>query len=145
MACEICGTDGRMFKAVVEDAELNVCENCTKFGKVVGIAQNKQMPTMQKAVETEKIPVLASDYQEKIRKKREGLGLTQEEFAKKISERESLVHKLESGNFEPSLQLARKIEKLLGIKILEEYEEKHESKKNMKQHNLITMNMSEEN
>ena len=132
MVCEICGSGGALLKAIVEDAELNVCENCSKFGKVVGNVQSKQRPISPKTAETEKIPILIDNYTDMVRKKRESLGLTQEEFAKKISEKESLVHKLESGSFEPSLQLAKKIEKLLGIKILEEYEEKHERQKNVK-------------
>ena len=121
-----------MLKAVVEDAELNVCENCSKFGKVVGNVENMQRPISPKTAETEKIPILIENYPSIIRKRRESLNLTQEEFAKKISEKESLVHKLESGSFEPSLQLARKIEKSLNLKILEEYEEKHERQKNVK-------------
>ena len=77
-------------------------------------------------VEEEKknvIWIVGSDFAEKIRKKREKLGLKQEDFAKRISEKESVVHKLETGEFTPSLKLARKLEVLLGIKLIESYEE----------------------
>ena len=63
------------------------------------------------------------DFAKKIRKKREQLGMKQEEFAKKIAERESVVHKLETGEFTPSLKLAIKLEKRLNLKLIEELEE----------------------
>ena len=45
--------------------------------------------------------------------------MKQEGLAKKLAEKESLVHKIEVGAFSPGLELARKIEKLLGITLLE--------------------------
>jgi putative transcription factor len=56
--------------------------------------------------------------------------MNQEDFAKKIAEKVSVVHKLEIGEIKPSLALARKLERLLGIKLIEFYEE--ESKGNAK-------------
>ena len=132
MACEICGLDGKMFKAIVEDAELKVCQGCSKFGKVVGQINEPQQKMQKMIAEPEKTYILVDNFPETIRKKRESLNLTQEEFAKKISEKESLVHKIESGSLEPSLQLAKKIERFLSIRLIEEYEEKPEKKKSIK-------------
>ena len=73
-----------------------------------------------------KIEVIVEDYAEKIRKAREKLGLKQKDFAKKISERASLVHNFETGKIEPSLKIAQKLEKMLKIKLIEEIEEKPE-------------------
>ena len=120
-----------MFRAIVEDVELNVCENCTSFGKIIGTVENKQTPVEKHLEATEKTQIIIKNYAEIIKKKRESLNLTQEEFAKRISEKESLVHKIESGSLEPSLELAKKIERFLKIKLIEEYEEQQEKRKSV--------------
>ena len=75
------------------------------------------------------IDSIVSNYPEIIRGKREQLGLKQEEFAKKISEKVSIVHHLEIGKLEPSIELAKKLEKLLRIRLVETIEvEKEEIK-----------------
>ena len=127
----MCGAPGKLYEAVIEDAELKVCHECSKFGKVTGIVKQDESSettskNKNKETKTEVMEIVVNDYAEKIRKKRESLGLNQKEFAKKISEKESLIQKIESGHFEPSLGLAKKISGLLKIKLIEEYEEKHE-------------------
>ena len=124
----MCGSEGKLFKAIVEDAQLNVCHECSKFGKVTGVVEEKIEPKATKTqIETETMQIIIDDYAEKIRKKRESLGLKQENFAKKINEKESLIQKIESGHFQPSIGLAKKIGNFLKIKLVEEYEESHES------------------
>lgn len=131
MICDMCGSPGKMFKTIVEGTELSVCQECSRFGKVVGvIEQSIAKPiakTKSKEPETEVMELLVEDYAEKIRKKRESLGLNQEEFAKKLNEKESLIQKIESGHFEPSIGLAKRIGKILQLKLVEEYEEKHDA------------------
>ena len=76
--------------------------------------------------ETEAMEMVVNDYAERIRKKREHLRLKQEEFAKKMNEKESLIQKIESGHFEPSINLAKKIGRFLKIRLVEDYKESHE-------------------
>ena len=64
------------------------------------------------------------DYAEKIKKKREKLGIEQKDFAKQVRERDSLISKIETGTIEPNIKLARKLERHLKIKLVEEYQEK---------------------
>mgnify|MGYP001609896544 CR=1 FL=1 len=86
----------------------------------------RQKSTQEKE---EKVEVLVEDYADIIKKKRESVGMTQKDFANKLNEKESIIHKLETGAFEPSLALAKKLEKLLGVKLIEEYTEKSEGMK----------------
>lgn len=72
----------------------------------------------------ENIELIVDNYASLVKEKREFMGLTQKDFAAKINEKESLVHKIEVGAFEPSLSLAKKLEKMLGIKLVEEHSEK---------------------
>jgi|TARA_Y100000310_G_scaffold271804_1_gene286449 putative transcription factor len=129
MKCDMCGSEGKLYKATIEDARLNVCHECSKFGKVTGIvpqiSDNKPKKVASEELEVEVMEMVVSDYAEKIRGKRGHLGLKQEEFAKKINEKESLLQKIESGRFEPSIALAKKIGNFLRINLVEEYKETH--------------------
>ncbi|MCS7143330.1 MAG: multiprotein-bridging factor 1 family protein [Aigarchaeota archaeon] len=63
---------------------------------------------------------IVDEYGSRIREARERLGLTREELASRIQEKASYVKKIENGEAKPSVSLARKIERVLKIKLLEE-------------------------
>lgn len=132
MQCDICGKDKELVIALIEGTEINVCNDCAKFGKTIKKIRpeqkKKQLPSStglakEKILEKEKVSDIVENYASIIRNAREKLGLTQKEFAKKINEKLSMVHNLETGKHEPSLKLAEKLEKILHIKLIEEYEE----------------------
>ena len=131
MNCEICGSEGVLFKTLIEGSELKVCRECSKYGKVISPVETETEKKQRKEYrvttfpEKELVQVIVQDYPEKIRKKREELGLKQEEFAKKINEKESLIHNIETRHIEPNIMLARKIEQFLKIGLVEQYEEDH--------------------
>lgn len=139
--CDLCGkVEERLARAIIEGVELEVCQNCARFGKVVAQVkrpsakeQHKHYIQRQKEQKEEKIEILIENYPETIKKRRESMGLTQKDFANRISEKESTIHKIETGNFEPSLALAKKLEKILGVRLIEEHEERHESFKRRKE------------
>ncbi len=127
MGCDMCGRQAELYRAVIEDVELNVCESCAKFGKVVGRREAELKPGKRFSEQkSEKMELIVDNFSGLIKKKREDLKLTQKEFAQKINEKESVIHKIETGGLEPSLALARKLEKMLKIKLVEEHEEVHE-------------------
>jgi len=134
MRCDLCGAEEKLYKVKIEGAELNVCRKCSKHGKILGEVKktrhiNKEKEKHQKETnEEEAIQIVVSDFSERIRKKRENMNLEQEEFAKRISEKVSVVHKLETGELKPSIKLAEKLERILGIKLIEEYKEEHKFK-----------------
>jgi putative transcription factor len=125
MQCEMCGRETAVVRASIEGTEMNVCNECAQFGARLS-APVRPMPApvsrpprpqpRSRAVETVVEMVSA----------RERLGLKQEDFAKRIQEKESVVHNIESGRFKPPLELARKLERFLKIQLVEKYEEKGE-------------------
>lgn len=124
MPCEMCGSDSDLFNTIVEGSTLKVCKECAKFGKVLKKVE-KHLP--KKAFKAEQTPeqpeiieTVVDDFSSIIRKKREEMNLKQDDFAKKINEKSSLVYSLENGKTRPSIALARKLEKLLNIRLIEE-------------------------
>lgn len=130
MNCEMCGRKNAEYKAIIEGTELTVCDKCAKHGKILRkpkpIIKTKQEPQKKHEITEKIIP----NYSQKIRKARVKNNMTQEEFAKKLNIKESLLHKIENSAFKPSIPLARKLEKNLKINLIEEIEdEKIEIKK----------------
>lgn len=123
--CEMCGKEGELVDAIVEGTMINVCINCSNYGKVITINQ----PVIDRKVEMKKetenagyVEVVVDNYSELVKKSREKKELKQEELAKAIAEKESVIHQLESGKLKPNFKLAQKLEVFLGIKILDKAE-----------------------
>ncbi|WP_336022944.1 multiprotein bridging factor aMBF1 [Halobellus salinisoli] len=62
---------------------------------------------------------VAADYDQRIREAREGLGLSQEDLAKSLNEKASLIRKLERGDILPSDDVQKKLERKLEISLVE--------------------------
>lgn len=127
MQCEMCGRTGQLFKARIEGVELDVCGECARFGTMIArprpvqqLMQNAAQMQAGRAQVPEKKEILVASFAGIIRKKREQLGLTQEAFARLLAERESLVQKMEAGTFVPSIDMARKMERILKTRLVEE-------------------------
>src|SRR3989338_886329 len=106
MICDMCSAKGRLYKVKVEGAELTLCKECSKFGEVTGQVQHEDQSSIKRQKARinegpEVIEILSEDYADKIKKKRESLGLSQKDFAEKLNEKESLIQKLENGHLEP--------------------------------------------
>jgi putative transcription factor len=131
--CEMCGrSTENLTKVKIERTTLEACPNCAKFGTKV---QEAPMPRYvegynpqrreftPRPARKEVLMEIVDDYANIIRSARERLGLKQEEFAKKLNEKESIMQKIEAGSFTPSIEQARKFEKVLKIKLVEEISE----------------------
>ena len=86
--------------------------------------------------EPEEVEVITKDYSSRIKNTREKLGIKQEDLARKINEKESLIHKIESGRIKPNMAVAKKLESALKIRLVETYIENAERKVNMRDENL---------
>jgi putative transcription factor len=124
MGCELCGRDlEEFFSAIIEGSTLQVCSNCSKFGQVVERkGKINVIPIKQKVRRNEEdIEFIVPEYSKLIKEAREKKGLTQEELAKNINEKESLIHQVESGHMKPDLNLALKLGKYFEINLVEKY------------------------
>jgi putative transcription factor len=149
MVCDLCGKTGTLYKTEIEGSRVNACESCAKYGKVLHEIKTEQTrkqfrdskERVQSVAKTpEVIQLIVKNYGQKIKNARESRNLKQEDFAKLINEKESLLHHLESGKMEPNLELAKKLEKALGIKLIEEMVlEPEEQKQNIKASGPMTL------
>jgi putative transcription factor len=128
----MCGKTEAAVKAEIEGTEMKVCNECALFGKRLAAPVQPKVfktPPKRKAIQREQlVELVADDFAERVKGARERMGLKQEEFAKQIQEKESVVHNIESGKYRPALDLARKLERFLKISLVERYEEKREVK-----------------
>ena len=119
MDCDMCGSETKLFKTIIEGTEMNVCTECSRFGKVLGELREEQKIKKQPSIQQPEVqrPTLiqsiVKDYAIRRKSAREKLNLKQKNFAQKISEKQSTVHIIETGIFEPNFPLVRKIEKFL--------------------------------
>jgi len=116
----MCGKEGNLTDAIVEGSMLKVCPDCSKHGQVVAISE----PRVIREVKTferreEDVEVIVEDYSELIKTAREKKGLKQEELARDVGERESIIHQIESGKMKPDFKLAKKLNFYLKIELIE--------------------------
>lgn len=130
MNCEMCGKEAELYTANIEGTHLKVCKKCAGHGRILEKPKSQTAPRRikkpakkEEPEEKELTEAVTEDYAKKIRDARTKLEMTQKEFAKKINEKESLLHKMETGSFKPPIPLAKKLEKILNIKLVEQREE----------------------
>jgi putative transcription factor len=146
--CEMCGAETDSPTAVkIEGAEIDVCDDCAEFGTEVRQPASESASTKystgssddgssapsggggasgSSGGSTSRAPDMfddmeevAQDYDERIRSAREASGLSQEELAKELNEKASLIRKLERGSMLPSDSVQSKLERRLDIALTE--------------------------
>ena len=135
MQCELCGSNKTLVKALIEGSTLNVCTDCSKFGKVISQHKIEKIEKI-KQTKPEEIEIIIDGYSKLIKNAREKLNLKQEELAKKISEKVSVIHLIETGHLEPNIDLAKKLERFLNIKLIKTIKEVSMNKKIIKSSTL---------
>ena len=133
--CDMCSSPEAVYRIELEGTRLNVCEKCASYGRIITKLKQEEAPEKKRKKEklikggelkpkkeSETLQIIVPNSAQLIKNKREEIGLKQKELAKRIAEKESVIHKLESGRMKPDLALARKLEKFLKIKLVEEVE-----------------------
>lgn len=147
--CEMCGTETGAPKTVkIEGAELEVCADCADFGTEVRTEETSSTSTKYSTSSSsssssgsgsgssstssssssgggrrrdmfDDMDEVVPDYDERIRSARESRGLSQEDLAKELNEKASLIRKLEHGDMLPTDSVQSKLERELDISLTE--------------------------
>lgn len=144
--CDICGKKGVAFIIEVEGAKMAVCPRCAYHGKII-----HSLGTGEKEEEVPKVDYstpkqfrveeeVVEGYGRKIRRAREAVKIAEEEvdeygkkvkktrvmtieeLAKKVNVKASWLDRVENERIEPTIEEAKKLEKALGIKLVEKVE-----------------------
>ena len=147
--CEMCGAEkSSLTTTKVEGAELDLCDDCSDFGTEVKTQSSSSASTKYSTSSGgssggasssggsggsggasggssrrrdmfDQMDEIASDYDTRIRQAREHEGLSQEELAKELNEKASLIRKLERSDTLPSDTIKQKLERRLDISLSE--------------------------
>ncbi len=117
MDCDICGRPAGT-TAFVEGARLNVCNTCLRLGRQV--VQGRQAPVEPVRPVREFEPV--EDYAAKAAAGRKAAGLSTLELAHKLMVTESVIKQLEAGTRFCGEDIARKLERELGVQLVQQVE-----------------------
>jgi putative transcription factor len=117
---------------MIEGAKMLVCAECSKLGSVYWEAKTEPRmkkvskrlpqpmiaPRKQPPIIVEESVELIDDFGAKVRQSREKLGMSHEDLGKKISEKVSVLRKIESRKMTPNNLLIEKLQHALKIKLL---------------------------
>ena len=134
--CEMCGKTVGTRRYMVEGTVMNLGLECSKYGSPMdapapagsagAIAQNLERRTTRmtsrNVFDAQEQKVLVGDYGARIHKAREAKGLSHEQLGNKVSARVPELKHIESGKLRPGDDLTKKLEKELGITLLEAVE-----------------------
>jgi len=118
VSCEMCGKSTELLEAEIEGVILKVCSGCSKYGIVRKMTNSNSYFRRNLLNRKEQEFKIVNNCAQLIRTAREKSGLSQEDFAKFLNEKESIVAKWESGAFKPFVDVARRLEKKLGIVLI---------------------------
>ncbi len=144
----MCGEKtGRAIKVRIEGAIMAVCEKCAKLGTPIDPPKKEtpayviskpqvqsyvpsRNPAPARPIHNKPVHIrkrepnledveISPDYAEIIKEAREKMSWSQDDLAAKLMEKKNVLSSIERGALRPSIKIARKLEKLLGIKLVE--------------------------
>ncbi len=137
MGCEICGADAKDLQEVIfAGTRVLACRKCIREHRLTVVkrrvdkirdsllnVRRNTRPSRRVRVPKTVDYELVEDYGRIIKAARERSGLTQEDLARHVGVKLSYIKKVEQGKLVPELSIAKKLEKVLGVKILVEAED----------------------
>ncbi len=132
--CDMCGLEVVKLNSVVVDGTfLDVCNRCSSYGNAIEIKEPEirkytgTPKTQTKIFVEENVNFVMESAGNIIKSIREEKKLKQKDFAKMIGIKVSVLHKIETSLIKPEISLAKKIEKILDINIIESYTDDEKS------------------
>jgi putative transcription factor len=135
MECEMCGKKVGTRRYMVEGTVMNLGLECAKYGtpldapapagSAAAVHQNLERRATRSAprsVFDADAMVLVEDYGARIHKAREAKGFTLDQLGNKVSARVPELKHIEAGKLRPGDDLAKRLEKELGITLMEKVE-----------------------
>lgn len=138
--CDVCGAaipDGQEYVLEIEGAVLTMCERCAKPYLTMRSVKVLKAPTQPKQQQTtqqrprqaaparpaprrlrEEELTVVENYAELIKAARESLGLSRDALAQMVGIKESVLRRIEAGQLMPDLETARRLERVLRIKLV---------------------------
>ncbi|MEM2111571.1 MAG: multiprotein bridging factor aMBF1 [Candidatus Bathyarchaeia archaeon] len=131
MQCEVCGYQiaGKPQRVIIEGAKMITCEKCAKLGSTHWeperastkketklVARNTLLRRKTFLNPPENLEIVEG-FGSSLRQAREKLGLSYEDLGRKISEKVSVIKKIESEKIVPDQKLAAKLENILRVKL----------------------------
>jgi len=131
MECELCGRVCECRPAIIDGVKMMLCPGCMRHGQGIKVSEKPSATAQKPILDRIKKPrekdvykdmnkELVSDWSNKIKKARQKKGLSREELGFKIGERTVTIAKIENGDLRPSDKMVEKLEKELGISLIEE-------------------------
>ncbi len=119
MECEICGKKEAVCFVYLEGAKMNSCSQCARGGKVLHYFESgeESVPIISQKTRSEE--EIAEGYGKIIKDARTRLGLAIADLGLKIAEKANYLEHVEKEDMLPSIQLARKLEKFLKVRLVE--------------------------
>lgn len=104
----------------VDEVELRVCTKCAQGKKITAKVLEKPKRPDQPARESKnELPQLVENYGKVIHDARESMKLPLKVLAEMINEKETHLQRVEQQRTMPSVELTKKLEKVLGIRLAE--------------------------
>lgn len=114
---------------MIAGAILSVCSECAKHGIPIKVPVKSfkigRRSTVRRRASSgfsfkfrDELEVV-EDYYRRVREAREALGWNKEILAERVKEKVSVIRRIEAGEMVPTIALARKLEHVLKIKLLE--------------------------
>lgn len=144
MFCEMCGQQtNKVIRIRVEGAVMEACEKCARLGTPVDPPRKEpaqyqvKIPSPVFNPPPKKVPIqkrpakpvarqpdvehveINPDFASIIKSAREKMSWTQDDLASKMMEKKNVLSSMERGVLRPDVKTARKLEKILGVSLLE--------------------------